>query len=70
MPPTFRLSPATEVPEGSRVCHYDELPEPAKERLPAVADPAGATTSDPAFESAADAFDLVKFTDYYRIERV
>lgn len=69
MAPTFRIAPAEEVPEGASVGHIDELDEPAKERLPAVADAAGTTTSDPAFESTAERFDLVKFTDYLRIER-
>lgn len=70
MTPTFRISPADEVPEEAAVGHIDELEEAAKERLPAVAGRTGATTDDPAFESAADRYDLVKFTDFYRIERV
>lgn len=70
MTPTFRISPADEVPEGAIVGHIDELDESAKERLPAVASGNGATTDDPAFESTADSYDVVKFTDYYRIERV
>ena len=70
MPATFRIEPADRVPDGARVCHYDELDAPAKERLPNHADPTGSTTSDPAFESTVRSCDLVKFTDYYRIERV
>lgn len=70
MPSTIRIAPADEVPEGARVCHYDELAAPAKERLPALAGTTGATTSDPAFQRMAEVCDLVKFTDYYTIERV
>ena len=70
MPPTFRIAPTEDVPEGAEVCHYDELAAPAKERLPEVADPSGTVTADPVFESTAESCDLVKFTDYYRIERV
>jgi hypothetical protein len=70
MAPTFRIRPATGVPDGARVCHYDELEEPAKESFPALAGSASATTTDAAFESTADSCDLVKFTDYYEIERV
>lgn len=70
MTPTFRIAPADEIPEGARVGHIDELDESAKERLPAVASVCGATTDDPAFESAAERYDVVKFTDYYSIERL
>lgn len=70
MTPTFRIAPTDRIPEGASVGHIDELEEPAKERLPSVAGATGATTDDPAFESTADSYDLVKFTDYYRIERV
>ena len=70
MTPTFRIAPADGIPEGASVGHIDELEEPAKERLPAVANGGDATTDDPAFASTADRFDLVKFTDYYRVDRV
>lgn len=70
MPSRIRIAPADEVPEGARVCHYDELAAPAKERFPALAGAGDATTSDPALGRAADSFDLVKFTDYYTIERL
>lgn len=69
MPGTFRIAPAEEVPEGADVCHIDELAEPAKERLPAVAGRTGTTTDDPAFESTVERCDVVKYTDYYVIER-
>lgn len=68
--PTFHIAPADEIPEGASVCHIDELDEPAKERLPAIAGGDCATTTDRAFESTAESCDVVKFTDYYRIERV
>lgn len=70
MTPTFRIAPAEEIPEGASVGHIDELRGPAKERLPLVADGGVVTTQDPAFESTAARYDVVKFTDFYRIERV
>lgn len=70
MPPSFQIELAEEVPDDARVCHYDELDEPAKHRLPAVTGSTDSTTSDPAFETAAEACDVVKFTEYYRIERL
>lgn len=69
MAPRFHIAPAEDIPEGAQVCHYDELAAPAKERLPEVADQSGTVTADPAFESTVESCDLVKFTDYYRIER-
>lgn len=70
MPPTFRIAPADEVPEGADVGHIDELEEPAKERLPLVANGGSETIDDPAFASTAERYDVVKFTEYYRIERL
>ena len=70
MTPTFRIAPTEEVPRGADVGHVDELESPARERLPVVANGSETTTDDPAFASTADRFDLVKFTDYYRVERV
>ena len=70
MPPAFQIAPADEVPEGARVCHYDELDESAKQRLPALAGTSAETTADPALASTAETCDLVKFTDYYRVERL
>ena len=69
MPQTFRIARTEEIPEGASVGHIDELRGPAKERLPLVASGGCATTQDPAFESAAERYDVVKFTEYYRIER-
>ena len=70
MTPTFRIAPADEVPEGADVGHIDELSEPAKERLPLLANGGGTTTDDPVFASTAERYDVVKFTDYYHIERL
>ena len=69
MAPTYHITPSERVPDGARVCHFDELDEPAKERLPGLVGGAGATTTDRAFEATARRCDVVKFTDYYRIER-
>ena len=69
MPPTFSIAPAEEIPEGASVGHIDELRGPAKERLPLVADGGVVKTQDPAFGPTAERYDVVKFTEYYRIER-
>lgn len=70
MPASYRIEPAEEIPDGASVCHYDELDESAKYRLPDVVGSGQTTTTDPAFESTAETCDLVKFTDFFRIERL
>ncbi|WP_120245216.1 hypothetical protein [Halopiger aswanensis] len=55
-----------EVPAESRVCHYDELDEPAKATLPALAND-GTVTVDGAAAADFRDCDLVKYTDYYAI---
>ncbi|ELY57486.1 hypothetical protein [Natronolimnohabitans innermongolicus] len=74
MSTTITLEPADEIPADCRVCHYDELGESAKARLPALTrgppdsdESSGrqtATADDAFLESLGDC-DLVKFTDYY-----
>lgn len=66
MSPQVTLQQVEEVPADSRVCHYDELEESAKERFPVIAD--GETGA--VDRSTATQFrecDLVKYTDYYEI---
>ncbi|MFB6120051.1 MAG: hypothetical protein ABEJ68_02920 [Halobacteriaceae archaeon] len=58
------------VPESARVGHYDELGEKAKEELPALAAADGAADVADAAEASLADYDLVKFTDYYRVQRV
>lgn len=69
MAPLFRIEPIEDVPASADVGHYDELRPPAKTRLPAVVDDEPTRTADPAFRRTAATWDVVKFTDYYRIER-
>lgn len=62
------LSPVDRVPDDSRVYHYDELGECVKDRLPRLLE-TGETmvlVSD-AVGAAFEPYDIVKFTDYYRI---
>lgn len=68
MAPVFRIEPVEDVPASADVGHYDELRPPAKARLAAVVDDGATRTADPAFRRTAAAWDVVKFTDYYRIE--
>lgn len=60
------LEPVDDVPPDSRVCHYDELGDPAKASVPALAG-AGRTVVDPAVLDGFQGCDLVKYTDYYEI---
>lgn len=69
MTPTIRAHPVDDVSAATRIRHYDELPEGAKERLPAIV--SGETpvvSSDIA--STFQSGEIVKFTRYYRIEIV
>ena len=67
MTPTIRARRIEDPSMATRVRHYDELPEDAKERLPAIV--AGESGVVPA-ETAAGFRngEVVKFTGYYRIE--
>jgi len=58
------------VPEDARVGHYDELGEEAKAEVPALATADGATDVTGEAEASLSDYDLVKFTDYYRVQRV
>ncbi|WP_049927233.1 hypothetical protein [Halopiger goleimassiliensis] len=60
------LERVEEVPPESRVCHYDELAEPAKERLPTLMDDAE-TSVDGAVVDGFHDCDLVKYTEYYAV---
>lgn len=66
MTPEIKLRQVEEVPSDSRVCHYDELEPPAKERLSGLIErdaPAVGEEIVAGFNSC----EFVKFTDYYRI---
>ena len=63
------LEPVDEIPSDCRVCHYDELEENAKARVPDLTD----ASTDAVIDddgSTADSFegcDLVKYTEYYAV---
>lgn len=66
MSPRLTLESVDEVPCDARVCHYDELAEPAKEEFPELTGDGAGTVE----RTVADGFrecDLVKFTDYYAV---
>ncbi len=68
MPEMITLSPVEQVPSDSRVYHYDELPERAKECLPCLVEVDEGDVAVPERICAAfESYDIVKFTDYYRI---
>lgn len=59
--------PIDDVPSDSRVRHYDELGEDAKERFPKLAGSNGSSVGDSLPDGLREC-DVVKFTDYYAIE--
>ncbi|MFC6718197.1 hypothetical protein ACFQGT_11210 [Natrialbaceae archaeon GCM10025810] len=59
------LEPVDEIDADARVCHYDELDEAAKERLPLIAD--GEEGVDGSVVEGFGACDVVKYTDYYEV---
>ena len=61
------LEPVENVPDDSRVCHYDELTEAAKEQFPVLAEDRGCVDVDAAAIDALRRCDLVKYTDYYAV---
>ena len=66
MSPRLTLERIDEIPNNSRVCHYDELSKDAKEEFPTLARSEGGSVE----RSIADGFqecNLVKYTDYYEI---
>ncbi|MFW5937374.1 MAG: hypothetical protein ACOCSN_00395 [Halanaeroarchaeum sp.] len=67
MTPTIRAHPIDDPSIATRVRHYDELPEDAKERLPTLLEGGNAVVPT---ETAAgfQHGEVVKFTRYYRIE--
>lgn len=67
----IRIEPVDSVPAEARVSHYDELREAAKQYLPRIAEGEPATASvDPDVWEAFGDHDVIKFTDYYHVERV
>jgi hypothetical protein len=65
----IRIHRPETVPEDARVAHFDELSDPAKERLFSLVS-AGAEQGRPDLTTATELvqYDLVKFTDYYRVD--
>ena len=63
----IELRTVESVPEDAHVSHYDELGDAAKAEVAALATTESATG---AAESSLSDYDLVKFTDYYRVQRI
>lgn len=62
------LSPVNETPSGSRVYHYDELPERTKEYLPCLIETDERDVAAPEqVRNTLESYEVIKFTDYYRI---
>lgn len=67
--PKIRIQQPDTVPDDAYVAHFDELSEPAKQRLFALVtagDEVGRLELTTATELVQ--YDLVKFTDYYSID--
>lgn len=67
MSPRIKLRQVADVPDESRICHYDELEETAKEHFPSLADTETQTTVDPSTAVGFGECEFVKYTDYYEI---
>lgn len=67
MSPCVSLTRVNQIPVDSRVCHYDELDESAKERFPELSDDRSASI-DAKTARSFEACDLIKYTDYYEID--
>ena len=67
MSPVVKLRRVEDVSDNSRICHYDELEEAAKEQFPALADAETQTTVDPSTAVGFGECELVKYTDYYEV---
>ncbi|WP_254533198.1 hypothetical protein [Natrinema gelatinilyticum] len=65
----IRIYQPDTVPEDARVAHFDELSDPAKERLFMLVS-AGADRGRLELTTATELvqYDLVKFTDYYCVD--
>ncbi|TYL37420.1 hypothetical protein CV102_17580 [Natronococcus pandeyae] len=66
MSPTLTLEPVEDVPSDSRVCHYDELAEDAKEEFPILTENIDVSV-DSTIADGLQECDLVKYTDYYKV---
>ncbi|UTF55624.1 hypothetical protein [Natronosalvus rutilus] len=66
MTPKLMLKPVDDVPADSRVCHYDELEEGAKEEFPTLTESTGASV-DCSVADGLQGCDLVKYTNYYEV---
>lgn len=60
------LEPVENVPSDSRVCHYDELGEDAKEEFPILTENIDVSV-DSTIVDGLEGCDLVKYTDYYEV---
>lgn len=58
------------IPGGACVCHYDELDKRAKECLPRLVRNGMATTIESEIARELLQYDVIKFTEYYRVVRV
>lgn len=64
--PEIELQRVDDVPRDSRVCHYDELESPAKERLSALVERDSSSVGEDVL-AGFHCCEIVKFTDYYEL---
>lgn len=69
MSPSLTLKQVDKIPNDSRICHYDELSEDAKEELPSLTGSDSASVDQSTVEGFQEC-DLVKYTDYYEVSVV
>lgn len=66
MTPDVTVEPAESIPDGSCICHYDELEQQAKEQFPRLTDTNDARVSDPIADDLRRC-DVIKYTRYYTV---
>lgn len=66
MSPNIILEPVEDIPTDSRVCHYDELTEDAKDEFPVLTEAVDVSV-DCSIAAGLRECDLVKYTDYYDV---
>ena len=67
MCPKLSLQSVSKVPAESQVRHYDELSENAKEQFPLFTDSSRNSVNTPVADELQEC-DLVKYTNYYRVD--
>lgn len=70
--PTVSLEPVSEIPQSASVCHFDEIEDALQEAVVSVQNQEQSTvTVSPSRAQTIDecSCDIIKFTEYYQVNR-